>query len=31
MESYKANPKHVAVSNMCKEIRLWRQAVDFEL
>ena len=31
MEAYKADPRHQAVSAMCKAIRLSREAVDFEL
>lgn len=31
MERYKADPRHVAVSGMCKKIRLSREAVDYEL
>lgn len=30
LEKYKNNPKHVKVSNMCKEIRISRQAIDYE-
>ena len=31
METYKSDLRHVAVSSMCKAIRLSREAVDFEL
>lgn len=30
LEKYKTDPRHVAVSNLCKEIRESRHAVDFE-
>lgn len=30
LEKYKNNPRHVKVSNMCKEIRISRQAIDYE-
>lgn len=30
LEKYKNNPKHIKVSNMCKEIRISRQAIDYE-
>ena len=30
LEKYKTNPKHVAVSQLCKEIREDRVAIDFE-
>lgn len=31
LNRYKINPKHVAVSELCKEIRLDRVAVDYEI
>ena len=31
LEKYKNNPEHVKVSNLCKDIRLDRQAIDYEL
>lgn len=31
VESYKKDPRHVAVSNLCKSIRTARSAIDFEL
>ncbi len=30
MKKYKTDPRHVKVSNMCKEIRTKRTAFDFE-
>ena len=30
LEKYKNYPRHVKVSNMCKEIRISRQAIDYE-
>lgn len=30
LEKYKTDPRHVAVSKLCKEIRESRHAVDFE-
>lgn len=30
LEKYKTDPRHVAVSGLCKEIRESRHAVDFE-
>ena len=30
LERYKNNPEHVKVSNLCKDIRLDRQAIDYE-
>lgn len=30
LEKYKNDPRHVKVSNMCKEIRISRQAIDYE-
>ena len=30
LEKYKNNPEHVKVSNLCKDIRLDRQAIDYE-
>ena len=30
METYKNDPRHVEVSNLCKSIRLERVAVDYE-
>lgn len=29
LEKYKTNPEHVKVSNLCKEIRIARQAIDY--
>jgi len=31
LAAYKADPRHVAVSNLCKSIRVDRVAVDYEL
>lgn len=30
LEKYKTNPKHVKVSELCKKIRISRQAIDYE-
>ena len=30
LENYKNNPEHVKVSALCKEIRVERQAIDYE-
>ena len=30
LQKYKTDPRHVRVSNMCKEIRTKRTAFDFE-
>lgn len=30
LEKYKNNPEHVKVSALCKEIRVNRQAIDYE-
>lgn len=30
LQKYKEDPKHVIVSNLCKEIRVKRTAIDFE-
>lgn len=30
LEKYKNNPEHVKVSALCKEIRVERQAIDYE-
>lgn len=30
LEKYKNDPRHIKVSNMCKEIRISRQAIDYE-
>ena len=30
LQAYKQDPRHVAVSNLCKSIRLDRVAVDYE-
>lgn len=30
LETYKNDPRHVAASSLCKEIRVARHAVDFE-
>lgn len=30
LEIYKKHPKHVEVSNFCKEIRIARQSIDYE-
>ena len=31
LEKYKNNPEHIKVSNLCKSIRLDRQAIDYEI
>ena len=31
LETYKTDPRHVAVASLCKDIRTDRVAVDFEL
>lgn len=31
LAAYKVNPKHVAVSNLCKSIRISRVAFDYEV
>ena len=31
VEVYKKDPRHVAVSNLCKAIRTARSAIDFEI
>ena len=31
LESYKNNPEHIKVSELCKNIRLDRQAIDYEV
>ena len=31
LESYKKDPRHVAVSGLCKAIRTARSAIDFEI
>ncbi len=31
VEAYKKDPRHVAVSNLCKSIRTARSAIDFEI
>ena len=31
VETYKKDPRHVAVSSLCKAIRVSRSAIDFEL
>lgn len=31
LKAYKADPRHVAVSNLCKAIRVDRVAVDYEM
>jgi len=31
LERYRSDPRHVAVSNLCKSIRTQRCAVDFEV
>ena len=30
LERYKNHPEHIKVSNLCKSIRVERQAIDFE-
>lgn len=30
LETYKNHPEHIKVSNLCKSIRIERQAIDFE-
>ena len=30
LETYKNHPEHIKVSNLCKSIRVERQAIDFE-
>lgn len=30
LEKYKTNPNHLKVSALCKEIRIARQAIDYE-
>ena len=30
LENYKNNPEHIKVSELCKSIRLDRQAIDYE-
>ena len=30
LETYKNHPEHIRVSNLCKSIRIERQAIDFE-
>ena len=30
LEKYKTNPNHLKVSALCKEIRIDRQAIDYE-
>ncbi|MFR2570810.1 MAG: Dabb family protein [Clostridia bacterium] len=30
LEKYKNNPEHIKVSTLCKEIRVARQAIDYE-
>lgn len=31
LETYKNHPEHVKVSNLCKSIRVDRQAIDYEV
>ena len=31
LEKYKNHPEHIKVSNLCKEIRIDRQAIDYEV
>ena len=31
VEKYKNHPEHIKVSNLCKSIRLDRQAIDYEI
>ena len=31
LETYKNHPEHVKVSNLCKSIRIDRQAIDYEV
>lgn len=31
VDTYKKDPRHVAVSNLCKSIRIARSAIDFEI
>lgn len=31
LETYKNHPEHIKVSNLCKSIRLDRQAIDYEI
>ena len=31
LENYKNNPEHIKVSELCKSIRLDRQAIDYEV
>ena len=30
LETYKNHPEHIKISNLCKSIRIERQAIDFE-
>lgn len=31
LDKYKKNPEHIKVSELCKKIRLDRQAIDYEI
>lgn len=31
LETYKNHPEHIKVSNLCKSIRIDRQAIDYEI
>lgn len=31
LEKYKKHPEHVKISNLCKSIRIDRQAIDYEI
>ena len=31
LDKYKKNPEHIKISELCKKIRLDRQAIDFEI
>ena len=31
LEKYKNHPEHIKVSNLCKSIRIDRQAIDYEM
>ena len=31
LETYKNHPEHIKVSNLCKSIRIDRQAIDYQI
>ena len=31
LDKYKKNPEHIKISELCKKIRLDRQAIDYEI